>query len=118
MLAGLSTRRYPAGLEPVGNVEARATSRSSVSRRFVEGTKRKLAEIFGRDLSTLDLLAIFIDGKVVADHCILVALGVDGEGHKHRRSSGNPHRHPHGPQPEPASDLQVHQPYRVEDLRW
>lgn len=83
MLAGLSTRRYPAGLEPVGNVKARATSRSSVSRRFVAGTERKLAEIFGRDLSTLDLLAIFIDGKLVADHCILVALGVDGEGHKH-----------------------------------
>src|ERR687894_2117537 len=38
MLAGLSTRRYPLGLEPIGTrVEqrARATSKSAVSRRFV-----------------------------------------------------------------------------------
>jgi transposase-like protein len=82
MLAGLSTRRYPAGLEPVGDVEAKATTRSSVSRRFVAGTKRKLAEVFGRDLSKLDLLAVFIDGIEIAGHCIVVALGVDASGHK------------------------------------
>ena len=38
MLAGLSTRRYGHGLEPVGEqvaVEAASTSRSTVSRRFV-----------------------------------------------------------------------------------
>jgi len=32
MLAGLSTRRYPAGLEPIGDVEPLATSKSAVSR--------------------------------------------------------------------------------------
>ncbi len=83
MLAGLSTRRYLAGLEPLGAVESKATSRSSISRRFVEGTEKKLAELFGRDLSELDLLAIFIDGVAVAEHSILVALGVDSEGGKH-----------------------------------
>jgi putative transposase len=84
MLAGLSTRRYRTGLEPVGKkVEPKATSRSSISRRFVAGTKRKLAELFGRDLSQLDLLAIFIDGIETADHTIVVALGVDADGHKH-----------------------------------
>jgi putative transposase len=83
MLAGLSTRRYGAGLDPIGAVESKAISRSSVSRRFVEGTERKLAELFGRDLSELDLLAIFIDGIEVAEHSILVALGVDAAGRKH-----------------------------------
>jgi hypothetical protein len=42
MLAGLSTRRYPIGLEPFGTrVEhsARATSKSAVSRRFVTATE-------------------------------------------------------------------------------
>lgn len=82
MLAGLSTRRYPAGLEPVGEVEPLATSKSAVSRRFVQGTEQKLAELFGRDLSQLDLLAIFIDGILIADHCVVVALGVDSEGRK------------------------------------
>jgi putative transposase len=83
MLAGLSTRRYSAGLEPVGNVEARATSKSAVSHRFIQGTEQKLAELFGRDLSQLDLVAIFIDGVEIAEHCVVVALGVDAEGRKH-----------------------------------
>ena len=52
-------------------------------RRFVAGTQRKLAELFGRDLAGLDLLAIFIDGVVMGAHCILVALGVDSEGRKY-----------------------------------
>ncbi len=41
MLAGLSTRRYPVGLEPVGQrveASARSTSKSAVSRRFVAAT--------------------------------------------------------------------------------
>ncbi len=83
MLAGLSSRRYRAGLEPVGTVGGKAISKSAVSRRFVAGTRRKLAELFGRDLAGLDLLALFLDGIVVADHCIVVALGVDAEGTKH-----------------------------------
>ena len=41
MLAGLSTRRYPVGLEPVGEqvtAAARSTSKSAVSRKFVAMT--------------------------------------------------------------------------------
>ena len=84
MLAGLSARRYGAGLEPVGSTIApKDSSRSAVSRRFVSGTSAKLAEIFGRDLSSLDLLALFIDGHSVGDHLIVVALGIDSAGRKH-----------------------------------
>ncbi len=84
MLAGLSTRRYRAGLEPVGeSVGSLATSRSAVSRRFVEGSQRKLAELFGRDLSELEILVVFIDGIVIGEHCVVVSLGVDAEGNKH-----------------------------------
>jgi len=83
MLAGLSTRRYSAGLEPVGRVEARATAKSAISRRFIQGTEQKLAELFGRDLSQLDLVAMFIDGVEIAEHCVVVALGVDADGRKH-----------------------------------
>jgi len=42
MLAGLSTRRYPVGLEPAGqriDSDATSTSRSAVSRRFVKMTE-------------------------------------------------------------------------------
>jgi len=83
MLAGLSTRRYRAGADPVGDVPLRGTSRSTISRRFRRGTQAKLAELFGRDLSGLDLLAVFIDGMNVGAHTIVVALGVDSAGRKH-----------------------------------
>jgi transposase-like protein len=83
MLAGLSTRTYPVGLEPMGQVEALATSKSAISRRFIQGTEQKLAELFGRDLSQLDLVAMFIDGVEIAEHCVVVALGVDADGRKH-----------------------------------
>jgi putative transposase len=61
MLAKLSTRRYQAGLEPVGaQVEqtATGTSRSAVSRRFVARTEHALAELLTQQLSTLDLVAL------------------------------------------------------------
>jgi putative transposase len=65
MLAGLSTRCYPVGLEPVGaRVEqtATATSKSAVSRRFVAATETALAELLAQDLSELDLVALMVDG--------------------------------------------------------
>jgi len=83
MLAGLSTPRYRAGQEPVEKLEPKATSHAAISRRFVAGTKRKLAELFGRNLSELDLVALFVDGIEIAEHRIVVALGVDTDGHKH-----------------------------------
>lgn len=82
MLAGLSTRRYRAGAEPTG-VALHGTSSSAISRRFRRATEAKLAELFNRDLSCLDLLAVFIDGMHVGDHLIIVALGVDSQGLKH-----------------------------------
>ena len=86
MLAGLSTRRYPVGLEPVGpsiTEKSSATSRSAVSRRFVAMTETALAELLSRDLSGLDLVALMIDGVHFAETCCVVALGIDIEGNKH-----------------------------------
>ena len=86
MLAGLSTRRYPVGLEPVGQrVEqaARATSKSAVSRRFVVATETALADLLAADLSGLDLVAVMIDGVHFGDHLCVVALGIGIDGTKH-----------------------------------
>jgi putative transposase len=85
MLAKLSTRRYGAGLEPVGSqVErtAHSTSKSAVSRRFVTATEHALAELLAQDLSSLDLVALLVDGVKVAEHCCVVALGITGDGTK------------------------------------
>jgi putative transposase len=86
MLAGLSTRKYPVGLEPVGQrVEqsARATSKSAVSRRFVAATETALADLLAADLSGLDLVALMIDGVHFGDHLCVVALGIGIDGTKH-----------------------------------
>jgi len=86
MLGGLSTRRYPVGLEPVGEAvgqAARSTSKSAVSRKFVAMTEDALSDLLGKDLSELDLVALMIDGVHFADHLCVVALGIDIDGTKH-----------------------------------
>jgi transposase-like protein len=86
MLAGLSTRRYPVGLEPVGQrVEqtARATSKSAVSRRFVAATETALGELLSAPLGELDLVALMIDGAHFGEHLCVVALGIGIDGTKH-----------------------------------
>ncbi len=86
MLAGLSTRRYPIGLEPVGQGVAEtssATSKSAVSRRFVAMTETALAELLAADLSGLDLVALMIDGVHFAEACCIVAMGIGIDGVKH-----------------------------------
>jgi transposase-like protein len=86
MLAGLSTRRYRVGLEPVGEQvveKSSATSKSAVSRKFVAMTETALAELLLADLSGLDLVALMIDGVHFAESCCVVALGIDIDGNKH-----------------------------------
>ncbi len=85
MLAKLSTRRYRAGLEPVGHTveaQARSTSKSAVSRRFVAATETALGELLASDLSGLDLVAFMVDGVHFAGHCCIVALGIGLDGIK------------------------------------
>jgi hypothetical protein len=85
MLAKLSTRRYPAGLEPVGTQVVQAssgTSKSAVSRRFVARTEHALADLLAQDLTGMDLVALMVDGIRVAEHTCVVALGITLDGTK------------------------------------
>jgi putative transposase len=86
MLAGLSSRRYIAGLEPCGQaVEEAAASRSksAVSRRFVAATETALGELMSRRLDDLDLVAFMVDGVHFGEHTCVVALGIGIDGTKH-----------------------------------
>jgi len=86
MLAGLSTRRYRTGLEPVGTkveAAARSTSKSAVSRRFVAATETALGELLAAPLGELDLVALMIDGVHFGEHLCVVALGIGIDGTKH-----------------------------------
>ena len=80
MLKGIATRNYDACAETVP--EAFGLSSSSVSRRYIKGTARKLAEFQERSLEEYDLVALFLDGKTFADEEIIIALGVTLDGHK------------------------------------
>lgn len=84
MLVGVTTRRYARSLEPLAApLPERGTSKSAVSRRFVAATQKQMDAWLGRDLSPLKLVALMIDGIVISEHVMLVALGIDADGKKH-----------------------------------
>lgn len=56
--------------------------KSSVSRRFIKASGKKLRQFLERDLSVYDIVAIVLDGKAYAGSQIVVALGVTMEGEK------------------------------------
>jgi hypothetical protein len=65
MLAGVATRRYARTAEPVGtqvDKEAKSTSRSAISRRFVRQAETALAELMARDLAGEDIKVLLVDG--------------------------------------------------------
>jgi putative transposase len=85
MLAGVSTRRYRRTQEPVGaevERQARSTSRSSVSRTFIERTRRSLSELMSRRLDDVRLAVMMIDGIELGERTNVVALGITTEGVK------------------------------------
>ena len=83
MLLGVATRRYVRSLEPLPpEIWSRGKSKSSVSRRFVARTTAQVTAWQTASLEALDLVVIFIDGVVFAEHCLVVALGIDVTGQK------------------------------------
>ena len=85
MLAGVSTRRYPRTQDPVGEeveTRARSTSKSSVSRTFVERTREALGELMGRQLGDLRLAVMMLDGLELKGRMMIVALGITTQGVK------------------------------------
>ena len=85
MLAGVSCRRYPRTQEPVGKeveLKARSVSRSALSRRFSERTRRALAELMSRRLEGVELAALMLDGIELQGRTNVVALGIGVDGTK------------------------------------
>jgi putative transposase len=85
LLAGISTRKYPVALEPVGRAveqAATSTSKSAVSRRFVTATAERLAELCARPLDQARWPIVMLDGVHLGEHLLVVALGVTDDGTK------------------------------------
>ena len=84
MLIGVSTRQYARSLEPLPRgVRGRGTSKSAVSRHFVLSTKATLQRWQSAPLDQLDLVALLLDGVQLGGQCLIVALGIAADGHKH-----------------------------------
>ena len=85
MLTGVSTRKYQRGLEPVGEeleTNARSTSKSAVSRMFIERTEQQLRELMSRPLADLRLAVLMFDGIELHGRTNIVALGITTDGDK------------------------------------
>jgi len=84
MVVGVSTRGYGRSWEalPAG-FSMHGISQSTISERFVAGSTVKLEELTQRRLEGLELLVLMIDGVHFAEHVVLVAVGIDGQGNKH-----------------------------------
>jgi putative transposase len=85
MLAGVSTRQYRRAQEPVGpevESDARSTSKSAVSRTFVQRTRDQLWKLMNRPLSDLRLAVLMLDGIELHGRTNIVALGISTEGEK------------------------------------
>jgi putative transposase len=85
MLAGVSTRRFAAVGEPVGEeVEQTSTStgKTAVSEMFIERTRTALSELMSRRLEDVRLAVMMLDGVEIADRTHVVALGISTEGVK------------------------------------
>jgi putative transposase len=83
LLAGVSTRQYETSLEarPSGR-RTRGSSKSAVSRTVVRRTRQRLQEQLTRRLEGREWVALFMDGVVVAQQTVIVALGITREGYK------------------------------------
>jgi len=80
ILHGLSCGNYRECSEAIP--EALSLSPSTVSRRYIRASMRKLREIMERKLDGYDFIAIVIDGKTFGDDEIIMAIGVTIEGKK------------------------------------
>jgi transposase-like protein len=81
MVLGISSRNYEEAIESF--ISGYGIKKSSISRHFVKATAEQMREFMERDLSGLELCAIFIDGIEFKGHLLVVSMGLDKEGKKH-----------------------------------
>ena len=80
VINGISQGKYERAAEQVP--ETFGIKKSTVSRKFIRASAKRLEEFLSRDLSGHDIVAIFIDGKFFAENELVIALGVTLTGEK------------------------------------
>jgi transposase-like protein len=80
---GISTRKYARSLEPLPeDIVEHSTSKSAVSRRYVAMTTKQMTTWLTKPLGDRHFPIVMIDGIILGDHTVLIALGIDSEGKK------------------------------------
>jgi transposase-like protein len=80
LVCNVSTRKYARVVHRCA--DELGISKSAVSRQFVKQSAQAWAQLMSRDLSQIDLVAMYVDGLIVAKHHIIAAVGVDAQGNK------------------------------------
>ena len=80
VLLGLSCSRYEETARTIP--EAFGLSRSTVSRRTIRASARKLQALMSRPLNQDDFVAVFMDGKSFAEDGMVLAVGITVQGEK------------------------------------
>jgi hypothetical protein len=91
MLAGVSSRQYDRAQEPVGEqvkADSRSTSKSAVSRTFVQRTRDQLWNLMNRPLADLRLAVMMLDGIELHGYTNIVALGSPPRARSSRSACG------------------------------
>jgi putative transposase len=80
---GVSTRKYARSLDALpAEMEERSTSKSAVSRRYVAMTTKQMTTWLTTPIGHRYFPIVMIDGIILGDHTVLIALGIDSEGKK------------------------------------
>lgn len=80
-LKKVSQRDYEKGLSTIAG--SFGFKKSSVSRKWIKSTAKKLDELQNRSLKELDIRAVFIDGKRFHKQGVIIALGIAADGRKY-----------------------------------
>lgn len=80
LLKGLSCHNYEECAEAVP--QAFGLSASTVSRRYIRASARRLKDLMGRRLEGYDFVALILDGKRFAEDELVIAVGVTVTGEK------------------------------------
>jgi putative transposase len=81
LLRGISTREYQEVLPQMAATVG--VSRSAISRKAIDASVEQLQQLQERRWEDVEILVMYIDGQRFANHHILSAVGVDGQGQKH-----------------------------------
>ena len=79
-MRGLSMRDYKLVLQQF--MDAYGLEKSTVSKRFVEASRKKLEELMSRSLEHVQICAVLIDGTIFKGQHLVAAIGIDVLGKK------------------------------------